>query len=233
MKMTSQLLSGCLKAFSCVSLSILPLVLSTPVHAQEQSPAKSACQSALSTPQKKSQVKQPQKIAQFQDNTSQERSLLVQQANNLYNQRNFPGAQKALCQLVKKYPKDTFAHYQLGNVFARLQQPEAAISSYREAIRINSRYALAYNAIGAVYANQSRWDEAITEFKKALEINPEYGDALINYGQVLWQINQREQAQASLEKALNIFKKQQRNEKVYQVEQILQRLKTSDNPGVS
>lgn len=231
--MTSQLLSGCLKAFSCVSLSILPIVVSTASQAQEQSPAKSSCQSALSTPEKKSQLKQPQKIAQIQDTTSQERSLLVQQANDLYSRRDFKGAEKTLCQLVKKYPRDTFAHFQLGNVFARLSQPEAAISAYREAIRLNSKYALAYNAIGAVYANQSRWEEAITEFKKALEINPDYGDALINYGQALWQTNQKEQAQASLEKALNIFKKQQRNEKVYQVEQILQRIKTLDNPGVS
>jgi tetratricopeptide (TPR) repeat protein len=232
MKPNSQQQSGFVKAFSCVSLSIITLCLPIAAQAQEQSPAKLACQTALNTPEQKPQQKQVQKLAQFAD-TSQERSLLVQQANDLYNQRDFKGAQKALCQLLKKYPEDTFGNFQLGNVFARLSQPEAAISAYREAIRRNSKYALAYNAVGVVYASQSRWEDAIAEYKKALEINPDYGDALINYGQALWQTNQKDQARASLEKALNIFKTQKRNEKVYQIEQILQQIKTLDNPGIS
>lgn len=228
MKPNSELQSRVVKAFSCISLSIITSYLSIPAQAQEESPVKSACQTALQKPQ----TKQAQKIAQFND-TSQERSLLVQQANDLYNQNDLPGAVKALCQLLKKYPEDTFGYFQLGNVYARLKQPEIAISAYREATRYNSKYALAYNAIGMVYASQGLWENAIVEYKKALEINSNYGDALINYGQALWQTNQKEQAKASLEKALNIFKKQQRNEKVYQIEQILRQLKASDDPGVS
>jgi tetratricopeptide (TPR) repeat protein len=232
MKSNTQQQTGFVTAFNWISLSIITLGLPITVEAQEQSLVKLACQTALNTSEQKPQAKQVQKLAQFAD-TSQERSQLIQQANNLYNQRDFQGAAKTLCQLLKKSPQDTFVNFQLGNVFARLNQPEAAISAYREAIRRNSKYALAYNGIGVVYASQSRWEDAIAEYKKALEINPNYGEALVNYGQALWQINQKEQARASLEKALSIFKSQNRNERVYQVEQILQQIKTLDNPGIS
>ncbi|MBD2447661.1 tetratricopeptide repeat protein [Nostoc sp. FACHB-152] len=175
----------------------------------------------------------PQKLAQFADNDSQERSQLVQQANALYNQRDFKGAETSLRQLIKKYPEDAFGHFQLGNVLLRQKQPEAAIKSYQEAIRLKPKYALAYNAIGVVYATQDRWNEAITEYRKALEINPDYAEAMTNLGQALWQINKRDEAVASLEKALTIFKTESRNDKAYQVEQMLKQIRTADDPSVS
>ncbi len=115
----------------------------------------------------------------------------------------------------------------------RQKKPEEAISAYREAINLQSKYALAYNAIGMVYASQSRWDEAIAEYKKALEINPNYGEGLTNFALALWQTNKKDEALSSLEKALNIFKEQNRGEKVNQVERILQEIKTAEDPGIS
>jgi tetratricopeptide (TPR) repeat protein len=177
--------------------------------------------------------KQTQTIAQFSGTDSPERSQLLQQVNALYNQRDFKGAEENLRKFIKKFPEDAFGHFQLGNVLFRQNQPEAAVSSYQEAIRLRPKYALAYNAIGVVYASQDRWEEAIAEYRKALEINPEYGDALTNLGQALWQTNKRDEAKATLEKALNIFKAESRNEKAYQVEQILRQIKTLDDPSLS
>ncbi|MBD2439997.1 tetratricopeptide repeat protein [Nostoc sp. FACHB-110] len=171
-------------------------------------------------------------LAQFNDDNP-ERSQLIQQANALYSQRDFKGAETSLRQLIKKYPEDAFAHFQLGNVLLRQKQPEVAIKSYQEAIRIKPKYALAYNALGVAYATQDRWNEAITEYRKALEINPNYGEAMTNLGQALWQINKRDEAVASLEKALNIFKTQSRNDKVYQIEQMLKQIRSVNDPSVS
>jgi len=180
-----------------------------------------------------SQEHSAQKIAQFSGTDTPERSQLILQANALYNQGNFKGAEENLRKFLKKFPEDAFGHFQLGNTLFRQNKPEAAVSAYREAIRIRSQYALAYNAIGMVYASQNRWEEAITEYQKALEINPSYGEALTNVALVLWQTNKRDEALSSLEKALNIFKAQNRNEKVKQIEQILREIKTSDDPSVS
>jgi len=201
------------------AIGLSPLALAVPTTVALHSPTQIA-------------QKTSQKLAQFPGGTP-ERSQLIQQANALYNQRDYKGAEESLRKLIKRYPEDAFAHFQLGNVFLRQKQPEAAIKSYQEAIRLKPKYALAYNAIGIVYATQDRWNEAIPEYRKALEINPDYGEAMTNLGQALWQVNQRDEAVASLEKALNIFKSQSRNDKAYQIEQMLRQIRSADDPSVS
>ncbi|MBE9105858.1 tetratricopeptide repeat protein [Nostoc cf. edaphicum LEGE 07299] len=211
---------------SCMMLSIIsvmgisPLVLAVPGQVSLHSPEQYA-------------QRQPQKLAQFSDTGTPERSQLLQQANGLFSQGDLTGAEENLRKLIKKFPEDSFGHFQLGNVLFRQKKPEDAISSFREAIRLQPKYALAYNAIGIVYASQSRWEEAITEYKKALEINPNYGEGLTNFALALWQTNKKDEALSSLEKALNIFKEQNRGEKANQVERILKEIKTADEPGIS
>lgn len=177
-------------------------------------------------------IASPIKLAQQGDERT-ERSQLIQKANSLLNDRNLPGAEQTLRELIKKFPKDAFAHYQLGNVLYQQEKAEDAAISLTQAIRLNPRYALAYNALGLVRASQEQWDDAIAEFRKALEINPEYGDALMYMGQVLLQTNKKEEAIASLDKALNIFKAEKRSERVNRIEKILQTIKKSDDPSLS
>ncbi|MBE9200267.1 MULTISPECIES: tetratricopeptide repeat protein [unclassified Nodularia (in: cyanobacteria)] len=174
-----------------------------------------------------------EKLAQFGGSQEEERSQLIQQANALSSQGDFSGAEANLRQLIKKFPKYAFGHFELGNLLFRQDKAEEAINAYQEAIRLNSNHALAYNGIGLVYASQSRWEEAITAYQKALEINPKYGDALANSAVALLQTNQKNQGIAALEKALDIFKSQSRNQRVFQIEQILQKLKTLDEPDIS
>ncbi len=172
-------------------------------------------------------------VAQLSEREQAERTQLIQTVNSQMNEGNLNGAEENLRQLVKKFPKDAFGHYQLGNLFLRQEKAEDAINSFQEATRLNPRYALAYNGMGVGYASQEKWDDAITQFRKALEINPEYGDALMFLGQVLMQVNKRDEGIASLNKALNIFKQQNRNERVKRIEEMLRKIKQSDDPSVS
>jgi tetratricopeptide (TPR) repeat protein len=174
-----------------------------------------------------------QVLAQFSEREKAERAQLIQTTNSQLNQRDLTGAEVSSRQLVKKFPKDAFAHYLLGNVLYQQDKSDLALASFQEAIKFNPRYALAYNGMGLVYANQEQWDNALTQFRKALEINPEYGDALMYVGQVLLQVNKRDEAIASLNKALNIFKSQNRNDRVNRIEGLLRKIKQSDDPSVS
>ncbi|MBW4445348.1 MAG: tetratricopeptide repeat protein [Spirirestis rafaelensis WJT71-NPBG6] len=178
------------------------------------------------------QYTQVQILAQFSEN-GQEREQLVQKANLLFNQGDFTGAEKVLRSLIKKFPESSYGHYQLGNVLFRQNKKEDAIKEYQKAISLNSKYALAYNAIGQVFASQQQWSEAIAEYQKALTINPEYGEALANLALALWEQGKHQDARASLEKALNIFKAQQRSDKVQQIENILRQINSRDDPTVS
>jgi tetratricopeptide (TPR) repeat protein len=178
------------------------------------------------------QYTQVQIIAQFSDN-EQEREQLVQKANILFNQGDLTGAEKILLLFIKKFPNSSYGHYQLGNVLFRQNKKEDAIKEYQKAISLNSKYALAYNAMGQVFASQQQWSEAIAEYQKALTINPDYGDALANLALALWEQGKHQDARASLEKALNIFKVQQRSDKVQQIENILRQINSGDDPTVS
>ncbi|MBW4672977.1 MAG: tetratricopeptide repeat protein [Desmonostoc geniculatum HA4340-LM1] len=226
MKLNSKLKSAFVQSFSCMTLSIITAIgLSPSVLAVSG-------KVSLDSPQQYPQ-RQSQKLAQFSDTGPSERSQILQQANALYNQGDMKGAEENLRKLIKQFPKDTFGHFQLGNVLFRQQKSEEAINAYREAIRLQPKYALAYNAIGMVYASENRWQEAITEYQKALEINPNYAEALTNFALAMWQTNKKDEALVSLEKALNIFKQQNRNERVNQVERILQEIKKSDDSSIS
>ena len=226
MKVKRKSKSAFVQPISGMTLSIIavigisPLVLAVPGKV------------SLYTPEQSAQ-KQPQKIAQSSGTDTPERSQLLQQANALYNQGDFKGAEENLRKLIKKFPEDAFGHFQLGNTLFQQKKSEEAISAYKEAIRLKPKYALAYNGMGMVYASQSSWEEAITEYKKALEINPTYAEALTNFALALLQTNKKDEALASLEKALKIFKEQNRNEKVNQVERILREIKTAEDPSVS
>ena len=226
MKVKRKLKSAFVQSFRGMTLSIItviglsPLAIAVPAKVSLHSPGQSV-------------ERQPQKLAQFSDTGPSERSQLLQQANALFNEGDLAGAEDNLRKFIKQFPEDAFGHFQLGNVLFRQKKPEEAISSYQEAIRLQPKYALAHNAMGMVYASQSRWEEAISEYKKALEINSNYGEALTNFALAMWQTNKKDEALSSLEKALNIFKEQNRGEKVNQVERILKEIKTADDPGVS
>jgi tetratricopeptide (TPR) repeat protein len=236
MKLNNQFKSVFVQPLSYITLSMITTVFVSPsvfaVTAQDSlhSP-KFAADKILAQPNFNSRQ---QKLAQIQeDSILKERSQFIQQSNNLYSQGDFKGAEESLRKFLKKFPEDAFGHYQLGNVLFRQNRLDEAVSSYQEAIRLKPKYALAYNAVGIVHASQSQWDQAMSEYRKALEINPDYGDALTNLALALWQTNKKDEALASLTKALDIFKSQNRSEKAYQVEQILQKIKESDNPGLS
>ncbi|MEH1796554.1 MULTISPECIES: tetratricopeptide repeat protein [unclassified Nostoc] len=226
MKVKRKLKSAFVQSFSGITLSVITVIGLSPLALAVSGKV------YLHSPEPDVQ-RQPQKLAQSSDTGSAERSQLLQQANALFNQGDLTGAEENLRKFIKKFPDDAFGHFQLGNVLFRQKKPDEAISSYQEAIRLQSKYALAYNAIGMVYASQSRWEEAMTEYKKALEINPNYGEALTNFALVLWQTNKKDEALSSLEKALNIFKAQNRAEKVNQVERLLKEIKTAEDPSVS
>ncbi|WP_414527302.1 tetratricopeptide repeat protein [Nodularia chucula] len=217
MKLNSQLKSALVASVTIIAtITGSPLVLADSPN--------------LNQPVNSTQVPQ---LAQFRGTPEEERSQLLQQARMLLSQGDFSGAEANLRDLTKKFPRYALAHFELGNLLFQQNQPEAAITAYQEAIRLNSNHALAHNGIGLVYASQNRWQEAITAYQKALNINPNYGDALANVAVAFLQNNQKNEGIASLEKALEIFKSQSRNERVLHIEQVLQQLKNSDQPDIS
>ena len=90
-------------------------------------------------------------------------------------------------QLIAKSDSfDPIGFYNLGNSFARLDEPEAAMAAYRTAIeQRKGRYSRAYNNLGVVLLRSGRWDDAYDAFVSALKLeNFRYAEASYNLGRV-------------------------------------------------
>jgi len=71
---------------------------------------------------------------------------------------------------------------------------EGAVAQYREAIRINPRYANAYDNLGAVLARQGKTREAVEQYRQALALDRNHAGAKTHLAQALETLR-REQGQ--------------------------------------
>ncbi|MGD2109976.1 MAG: tetratricopeptide repeat protein [Phycisphaerae bacterium] len=78
-------------------------------------------------------------------------------------------------------------HANLASVLANQGELDGAVVSYREAVRLNPDYALAYYWWGVVLFKQGRLDEAIARFNKTLSLEPTHAGARRRLEQALEQ----------------------------------------------
>jgi len=77
-------------------------------------------------------------------------------------------------------PNHAAAHINLGTLYYNRQEFGLAERHYREAIAVDSRYALAYFDLGNVLDETGRVHEAVETYKTALQLAPTYADAHYN-----------------------------------------------------
>ena len=101
---------------------------------------------------------------------------------------------------------DPVSFYNLGNAFARLDQTEAAIAAYRNAIeQRKGRYSRALNNLGVMLLRVGRWDEAQEALVSALQFeNFRYAEASYNLGRVYSARGQKDLAAREWRRALLI-----------------------------
>jgi serine/threonine protein kinase/tetratricopeptide (TPR) repeat protein len=61
---------------------------------------------------------------------------------------------------VRTYPRESLAHTALGNVLSQSGEFEAAVREYKEGIRVQPRYAIAYSNLVRLYIRNERFEEA-------------------------------------------------------------------------
>ena len=77
-------------------------------------------------------------------------------------------------------------HNLYGYALFENNQLEDTLVQLREALRINPRYAKAYNNIGGVFFKRGDIDKAIESLNKALQLEPEYPEAIGNMGDIYY-----------------------------------------------
>ncbi|MGE3165205.1 MAG: tetratricopeptide repeat protein [Planctomycetota bacterium] len=77
--------------------------------------------------------------------------------------------------------------YNLGNVRCQLGDYDAAITHFREAVRLDPSLVEAWSNLGIALSELGQWDESVAAFRHALRIAPLYADAHYNLAETLAQ----------------------------------------------
>lgn len=81
--------------------------------------------------------------------------LLQQHAQAAYAQGNLAQAQEDYLKLTRILPNDEDTWFHLGNVYARIGQPELAVHAYRHVLQHNAAHAKAWHNLGIVLMQQA------------------------------------------------------------------------------
>jgi tetratricopeptide (TPR) repeat protein len=107
--------------------------------------------------------------------------------------------------LVTLFPEDERAHNSIGNfLFFNQQNYERAISSYRQAVDINPKFASPYNMLGYALRQVGDYTGAEEAFQRYTELIPDQPNPYDSYGELLMRMGRYDESIASYEKALAI-----------------------------
>jgi Flp pilus assembly protein TadD len=101
-------------------------------------------------------------------------------------------------------PKDTEAHYNLGNTLKELNKFEDAEESYKKAIKLKPDYAEAHNNLGITLKELTKFEDAEIYFRTVITLRPDYAEAYNNLGNTLKELNKFEDAEESYKKAIKL-----------------------------
>jgi len=105
--------------------------------------------------------------------------------------------------LIALYPDDSVTHVSLGRTYLQMGRASEALAEYKEAIRIDPRFVLAYANVGATYLYQmGDVASALPVCQKILQLDPGNAWAQDCIGWSYFAKNDLAQAQAAFEKAV-------------------------------
>lgn len=94
--------------------------------------------------------------------------------------------------------------YDQGARLLREGQHNKAIPEFDKALRLNPRYAEAYNARGVTFNELAQYERALKDYDAALSLNPKYAEAYFNRGNAYNDLGQPERAIKDYDEALRL-----------------------------
>ena len=127
-----------------------------------------------------------------------------QELLSLYNNGRFEDVLSKVGPLVSLFPKEIFLHNIRGASNASMKRYDAAIESYRKAIKIKPDDADAYANLGDALREKGELHEAIASCEKAIKLRPNLFGAYNNLGMALKDKGELDAAIDSCKKAIKI-----------------------------
>ena len=115
------------------------------------------------------------------------KSILLQNIQGVVHTelKNYELAKNLFIKVVNLSPNYTDGHYNLANVYNKLDEKEKAIESYNKVIELDINYFKAHNNLGNIYRKKGLNKRAIECYLSTLEINSNYKVAYYNLAGVL------------------------------------------------
>ncbi|MGM0533185.1 MAG: tetratricopeptide repeat protein [Campylobacterota bacterium] len=177
----------------------------SPQNSDRPAPAPGAEEKIQQSKEAKQQYKQ-QRVQELLDKTDE-----------LVANENFTEAQKSIeAALILEENSDNYMRQ--GFILQNLDNKEAAIQSFENAIKFDSQNDLAYTFIGQLQTELGAYEKAREAFEKALEIDSEYGKTHIAYATMLFKAKEYDKSRQHLQKAKELDGE---NEEIEQLEHSL------------
>jgi len=128
----------------------------------------------------------------------------LQSIINIYTQGRLKQALSESNKMLKKFPNSVVLYNIVGASNVGLMQFDAAVESYKKALKIKPDYAEAYYNMGIALDNKGDPEASIHSYKQAIKINPGYADAYNNMGVAMNYKGDPDAAIDSYKKAINI-----------------------------
>lgn len=97
--------------------------------------------------------------------------------------------------MTEKYPTLSGPYVNLGLLYQRKEQLDAAEKRFRQAIKVNPENSIAYNQLGILLRNKGLFKESLKMYQSALELDGGYALAHLNIG-ILFDLYLAEPAKA-------------------------------------
>lgn len=124
----------------------------------------------------------------------------------IYEERgDLPAARTYYGHAVDRYERDSqkaVIWYHLGNVARRLNQPDEALTAYRQAIALDANYAAPWHTLGNLHAELGRYSDAMDAYRQAIELDPVNAWSYHQLGLVYEKLEDYEAAVSLYEQAL-------------------------------
>jgi len=95
-------------------------------------------------------------------------------------------------------------YYELGEKFLEQQQWEEAVTSYRQAIKLNPNFCWSYYKLGQALTQLQKWDEAVNAYRQAIKLNPDFPWSYHNLGNALIKLEKWSEAVIAYRQTIKI-----------------------------
>ena len=117
---------------------------------------------------------------------------------------NFKKEEEIYRKLVKAYPEDKRAHFEMGTFYYNQNNYLQAKNELEKAIEIDPKYAPAYNMLGYSYSMLSEYSKAEEVFKKYAELIPNEPNPYDSWGELLMKVGKFDESINAYKKAISI-----------------------------